>query len=385
MRRPVPSRAERLRPHHRHAARLTAPLPARDHGAMRTKSERWWDGPWPWLAYLGFYAMPWLWRAPTHNQLIAAMIGVALFLPIFVVSQRLSGARLLGSVTAIFAIGAVLAPFGGSWTVFSVYAGSEAGRLRPARLAIGALAVIAVATAAVGLAWGQPVLWILPGILLVVMTGGATISREAFYRRTQALLATQEEVRRLAGTAERERIARDLHDVVGRTLTLVALKADLAGKLIHADAAAAQAECAAVAALARDGLAEVRAALAGQAGGSLAHEAAASAAALEAASVRPHVTGDFAAIPAGAGAVLAMTLREAVTNVIRHAEARNCTIDLAVAGQEARLAVCDDGHGGRVAEGRGLAGMRQRLQAAGGSLTISSGTRGIQLIATVPA
>ncbi len=352
---------------------------------MQTKSERWWDGPGPWLVYLCFYAMPWLWRAPTQFELIASIIGIAVFLPTYFISHRLNGMRLLGTVTAIFAIGALLAPLGGSWTVFSVYAGSEAGRLRPARHAIAVIALVALATAAVGLAWRQPVLWVLPGILLIIMTGGATISREAFYRRTQALLASQEEVRRLAGTAERERITRDLHDVIGRTLTLVALKADLAGKLLVADQAAAEAECRAIAMLAREGLAEVRAALAGQAGGSLAQEAAASSAALTAASVSPHITGDFAAIPAGAGAVLAMTLREAVTNVIRHAEAQRCTIELAMSEHEARLAVCDDGHGRSFTEGRGLTGMRQRLQAAGGSLTIQPGASGMRLIATVPA
>ena len=352
---------------------------------MQTKAERWWDGPWPWLLYLGFYAMPWLWRAPTQVQLIASIIGVAVFLPTYFISHRLNGVRLMGTVAAMFAIGALLAPFGGSWTVFSVYAGSEAGRLQPARVAIAGIALVALATAAVGIAWGQPILWWLTGILLLVMTGGATISREAFYARTQALLATQEEVRRLAGTAERERITRDLHDVVGRTLTLVALKADLARRLVPADAAAAESECQAIATLAREGLAEVRSALAGQAGGSLAHEAAASSAALEAAAVSPHITGDFAAIPSDAGAVLAMTLREAVTNVIRHAQAQTCRIDLSITGNEARLDVSDDGHCQRFVEGRGLVGMRQRLQAAGGSLTISPGPGGMRLIATVPA
>lgn len=366
-------------------SRLTPPPSPRDDSVMQTKDERWWDGPWPWLVYLVFYPMPWLWRAPTQFQLVASIIGIAVFLPTYFISHRLNGVRLLGTVSAMFAIGAVLAPLGGSWTVFSIYAGSEAGRLRPARHAIAVIALLALATAAVGFAWQQPILWVLPGILLIVMTGGATISREAFYARTQALLATQEEVRRLAGTAERERITRDLHDVVGRTLTLVALKADLAGKLITTDGAAAEAECRAIATLAREGLADVRAALAGQAGSSLAHEAAASSAALTAASVSPHITGDFAAIPSGAGAVLAMTLREAVTNVIRHAEAQSCSIELAMTGQEARLAVSDDGHGRSFTEGHGLTGMRQRLQAAGGSLTIHPGASGMRLIATVPA
>jgi two-component system sensor histidine kinase DesK len=364
---------------------LTNVLATRDHGVMQTETERWWDGPWPWLIYLAFYAMPWLWRTPTRFEVVASLVGVALFLPIYFISYRVNGARLIGAAAALLAIGAALAPLGGSWTVFAVYAGSAVGRLRPARHAIAGIGIIALATAGVATALDQPPLWWLAGLLLVVMTGGATVSREAFYARTQALVASQEEVRRLAGTAERERISRDLHDVVGRTLTLVALKADLAGKLISGDAECAQAECRAIAALARQGLVEVRAALAGHAGGSLAHEAAASSAALEAASVEPHLHGDFGAIPSDAGAVLAMTLREAVTNVIRHADARVCTIVLSIADCEARLAVSDDGHGLSFTEGNGLAGMRQRLQAAGGSLTVQPGPSGVRLIATIPA
>jgi two-component system, NarL family, sensor histidine kinase DesK len=357
----------------------------RDQGPMRTKSERWWNGPWPWLIYLVFYTMPWLWRTPDAWQLAASAAGLAVFLPTYFISHRLAGARLIAAAAVILAIGIVLTPVGGGWTVFPIYAAAEGARVQPPRRAVVLIAVVAAVTTINGLAWGMPLLWWLPGVLLVVATGGATISREAFYARTQALLATQEEVRRLAGTAERERITRDLHDVVGRTLTLVALKAELAAKLVARDAAAAEAEMRTLAAVARDGLAEVRAALAGQAGGTLAHEVAASTQALDAAGIRARLAGDGAAIPADAGAVLAMTLREAVTNVIRHADAGQCAIELELDAGGARLTVADDGHGRSFREGLGLTGMRQRLAAAGGSLTIEPGAGGTRLVATVPA
>lgn len=352
---------------------------------LRTSSQRWWDGPWPWLVYLVFYAMPWLWRAPTAWELAASAVGLAVFLPVYLVSHHLTGARLITAAGVMLAIGLALTPAGGGWTVFPIYAAAEGARVRPARRAVGVIAAVALITTINGVAWHLPVLWWLPGVLLIVITGGATISRQAFYARTQALLATQEEVRRLAGTAERERIARDLHDVVGRTLTLVALKADLAARLAGRDAGAAETEMCAVAEIARDGLAEVRAALAGQAGGTLAHEVAASAGALHAAGITSTLSGDGAAIPPDAGAILAMTLREAVTNVIRHAEAGRCAIDLALDERAARLTVADNGHGRSVREGQGLSGMRQRLVAAGGSLAIESGAAGTRLVATVPA
>jgi two-component system sensor histidine kinase DesK len=246
------------------------------------------------------------------------------------------------------------------------------------------IAAIAGLTAITGFLLNQPLMWWVPGLVLIVMTGFGTISREALYDRNRALLAAQEEVRRLAGTAERERIARDLHDVVGRTLTLVALKADLAVKLVNRDQAASAAEMEGIATAAREGLAEVRAALAGVAAGSLGREAAASKDALAAAGVETIVRGDPEAVDADAGAVLAMTLREAVTNVIRHARATRCTIEIAVEAAVARMSVMDDGEGGSFTEGNGLGGMRQRLRAAGGSLAVGAADPGTRLVATVP-
>lgn len=351
---------------------------------MQQAGKRFWDGPWPWLAYLVFYPLPWLWQKPPIATLVWSALGVGVFLWLYFAAYRVNGARLIAASAAMLAIAVALAPLGGGWTVLAVYAGAAIGRIRPGRWAPPLLAAICAVTAVTGIASGRPTLWWLQGIVLVVMTGGATVSREAFYDRTQALLATQEEVRRLAGTAERERIARDLHDVVGRTLTLIALKADLAGKLIDRDGAASRAEIEAIATAARAGLAEVRAALAGQSGGGLAHEAAASLAALEIAGVASVLTGDPATVPADAGAVLAMTLREAVTNVIRHAGATRCTIAVTTGEDRARLIVDDDGVGRSFREGNGLTGMRQRLIAAGGTLGLAARAPGTRLDASVP-
>lgn len=225
------------------------------------EGKRWIDGPLPWLAYLPFYAVPWLWRTPGATELAASAVGLLLFLLVYLVGYRQAGARLIAAALAVAAIAVALAPIGGSWTVVAIYGAALAGAVRPARHGVVAIAVIAGIVAATGFLLNQPLMWWVPGLLLIVMTGFGTISREALYDRNRALLAAQEEVRRLAGTAERERIARDLHDVVGRTLTLVALKADLAVKLSSRDRTAAEAEMRGVAAAAREGLAEVRAAL----------------------------------------------------------------------------------------------------------------------------
>jgi len=352
--------------------------------------DSWWDGPWPWLAYLVFYPMPWLWRGPTGVQFALSAAALAVFLPTYFATYAARGWRLVAGCATFVAIAVAMAQVGGGWTVFAVYAGAAAAWLRPYRAAVALIAVIAIVTLATALILSQPPLYYAAGVLLVVMTGGANLSRQMFFDRTEALLASQEEVRRLAGTAERERIGRDLHDVVGRTLTLIALKADLAVRLGGRDAEAATNEMRGVADAAREGLAEVRAALAGQVGSGLVHELAASATALDAAGVSMSVTGDPAELPADAGAVLAMTLREAVTNVVRHAGAARCRIELAVKGDMARLVVSDDGTGGiapdgSAAEGGGIRGMRQRLVAAGGVLRLEDARPGLRLVAEVPA
>ena len=352
---------------------------------IRDGDRGWLASPWPWLAYLPFYCMPWLWHAPSSAQVIAFAVALVLFLPAYLLSDRWQGARLLAASGLVLGIGIALARWGGSWTVFSVYAAAMVGIARPPRLAIGAIWSCAGITAAVGLVLHQPLLWWMPGVMLVVMTGLATVARKNMHEHNRALSEAQDEVRRLSRTAERERIARDLHDLVGRSLTLVALKSDVAARLVASDPARAEQEMRGVAEVARDGLAEVRASLAGMAGGSLGREADASRAALAAAGIAATLDGDPESISPEAGAVLAMTLREAVTNVIRHAGATQCRLSVGVAEGVARLAVVDDGRGGSFREGFGLSGMRQRLTAAGGSLTLAPAHPGTRVEATVPA
>ena len=345
---------------------------------------RWWDGPWPWLAYLATYGIPWLWVPPGPQQLLLSAVALGIFLAVYFRSFHLTGKTPAGSIAMMAAIGVALVPVGGGWSALAVYPAMQAAHLRPRRLAIWAILLSIVVFLVAGILSRQPPTWWLPSLILPALTGGAALSREAFYDRTRALLATQAEVRRLAGLAERERMARDVHDVIGRTLTLVALKADLVERLAGRDGEAASKEARSIGEQARAGFTEIRAALYGHAGGSLAHEIAASVAALETASIRADIDGDRTAIPPDAGAILAMTLREAVTNVIRHADAGRCSIGLTHGAGRLTMIVADDGMGKAIVEGNGLTGMRQRLVAAGGELVIRTDA-GTTLVASVPA
>ena len=189
-----------------------------------------------------------------------------------------------------------------------------------------------------------------------------------------ALRLSHDEVRRLAAVAERERIGRDLHDQLGHTLAMVALKADLAAKLVGRDAAAAGREIGDVGDIARDALAQMRQAVSGIRAARIAAELAAARLLLETDGIGLDVAmaqdalGDDLAPEVECA--LALVLREAVTNVQRHARARRARIELARDDDGIRLRVVDDGRGGAMVPGTGIAGMRQRVAALGGRLQI---------------
>lgn len=342
------------------------------------------DGPLLWLLYLPLFFIPWFFQLPSTPQILWAIAGLALFLVLYIRACMAKQNALIAYAAATLLLSFAFIYTDSNWTVISVYAASMVGELRPARRAGIVLAIFAVATALAGMIIQQtPFYWAM-GVFLMVMIGIANISRAMLEDKNRALASAQDEVKQMAATAERERIGRDLHDLLGRTLTLIAIKADLAAKLSPRDAAKAEAEMREVAAAARDALAEVRAAVAGMTGATLGREIASSQAALAAAGIACVVDADAEQIDQGASAVLAMTLREAITNVIRHSGARSCRIALTRGANGLELTVTDDGDGEAVREGGGIGGVRSRLAAAGGGLSVTGGAEGTQLVARLP-
>lgn len=342
------------------------------------------DSPLIWLVYLPFFFLPWYFNLPSMPQMASALTGVAIFLLLYVQSIGAQGWRRVGFATGVLVLSFLLAFTDSNWTVITVYAAAMIGELRPVRRAAMGLGAFAVTTLVVGIWLHQTPLFWAPGVLLVVMVGLACISRSLLEDKNLALANAQDEVRQMAATAERERIGRDLHDLLGRSLTLIAIKADLASKLASFDPVRAGAEMREVAGTAREALSEVRAAVAGMTGASLVRELASARMALAAAGITCTTAGDVEGIDAGAGAVLAMTLREAVTNVIRHSGAGSCQINVSQHAGCLELLVRDDGNGTMLREGGGIRGIRSRLAAAGGGLSITADTQGTRLVARIP-
>lgn len=207
---------------------------------------------------------------------------------------------------------------------------------------------------------------------LFVVSGAAGTGKDSVVKalREAALRLSQDEVRRLAATAERERIGRDLHDLLGHTLSLIALKLELARKLADRDAAASRVHLEEAERVARHALAEVRSAVTGIRAVDLAAELASARLMLDSSQVALDYQPPPASLPPELEAGLALVLREAVTNIARHARARQASVAFSRHGEQLELRIEDDGRGGIDAEGNGIAGMRDRIRALGGSLLV---------------
>jgi two-component system sensor histidine kinase DesK len=190
--------------------------------------------------------------------------------------------------------------------------------------------------------------------------------------------------------AERERIARDLHDVLGHTLSVIVLKAELAGRLVNLDPVRAAAEIGDVETTARSALAEIREAIGGYRSRGLAAEIEAARLTLDAAGVTLLAESSqtpTAALSPQEETALALVLREAVTNIVRHARATTCRLRFITEAGRRRLVVEDDGQHAIAREGNGLRGMRERVESLGGQFSLERGiaeNRGTRLVIELP-
>ena len=199
------------------------------------------------------------------------------------------------------------------------------------------------------------------------------------------LRLSHEEIRRLAATAERERIGRDLHDLLGHTLSLITLKLELSRKLFDRDHDAAKREVEDAEKVARHALAEVRSAVSGIRAADLAAELASAQLLLESSGVHLDYDQPPADLPEEMARALSLILREAATNVARHAEASCAKVNFTREPAGVRMRISDNGRGGIDGEGNGLCGIRERVRALGGTLEIDSPRRGgTSLLVKVP-
>jgi two-component system sensor histidine kinase DesK len=357
---------------------------------------------WIWFAYTGF-----LFLQPILEPALYLWLGTLAALASFVaIYSRYARAYDRGQpmrfwmIGATFALGLVCFPWNQGASTFFVYAAAFLPfSIASVRRVLYLFLLECIAILAEGYAFsvfaprgpfhiGWPNVFI--AIFLVLIIGGGNIFFAEQKRADCKLRAALEENLALAAVAERERIARDLHDVLGHTLSVIVLKAELAGRLIPLDPARALAEMSDVELIARSALAEIREAIGGYRARGLAAEIKAARLTLRAAGVT--LLAEDNPVPASCltpkeETALALALREAVTNVVRHASATTCRLRFTTEAGQRRLVIEDDGQHAAAHEGNGLRGMRERIESLGGRFSLELGTeqgRGTRLILELP-
>ncbi|MGP0074604.1 MAG: histidine kinase [Bryobacteraceae bacterium] len=333
--------------------------------------------PYVWLVYLGFFLIqPILGRA-SWKVWLATGLGTCVFLALYFATYWVQGRRRLWVAAAIVLLGVGFAPFNEGAAVFFVYAAIGVAYMGDSGLAAKALATIILAAVVEAMLLHlSPWFWVIAAGLSAAL-GSVGIH---FAQRSEAnrrLRMAQDEIEHLARVAERERIARDLHDVLGHTLSVVILKSELASKLMTHDPERAGHEIRDVEQISREALAEVRKAIGGYRAGGLEEELSRAVSTLKTAGVVAECESAPMPLSPAQETVLALAVREAVTNVVRHAHAGRCRLRLEPVDGHCLLEIQDDGRGGVQSEGNGVRGMRERVEALGGTLRreTSAGTR----------
>lgn len=342
--------------------------------------------PWAWTVYVIPFLLTPLWSSRFATPAGWLLFGgtTLFFLGLYFRSYWVRGRELILLAAATTALGIAFWPITPGAGAFFIYAGAMLGQVEPASRAfklVGAVGSIVLLEAwVIDRGWFN-VLW---PFLFTILVGSINIHFCQVNRSNARLRLAHDEIEHLAKVAERERIARDLHDVLGHTLSLVILKSELASKLAERDPERAREEIRDVERIAREALAEVRSAVTGYRAGGFDAEVRHARSTLTTAgvTVESEVTASTAMPPAHE-AVFCLALREAVTNIVRHSGARLCRISLAAGSRDCTLTVSDDGRGGSEPFGSGLTGMRERVEVLGGSMT-RDGRQGTTVRVTLP-
>src|SRR6202453_1006756 len=339
--------------------------------------------PYVWLVWLGIFLLqPVLGRAG-WKEWLATALGVRIFLALYFGSYWVGDRRSLWVIAAMAVLGVGVAPFNVGGVVFIVYAATLVPFAADTWLAAKVIAALVAVSALEAVLLHLGAWFGVIGTVLPIALGSVNIHFAQRNRANRQLRMAQDEIEHLARVAERERIARDLHDVLGHTLSVVILKSELAGKLMDRDPQRAGTEIREVEQISRQALSEVRDAIRGYRSQGLAAELVRAKSTLETAGVVVKCEAAKLSLPALQESVLSMAVREAVTNVVRHAQAHICSLRLEQQNGSCRLAIEDDGRGGMQNEGNGLRGMRERVEMLGGTLDHDSQS-GTRLTITLP-
>ena len=330
--------------------------------------------PYVWLVYLAMFFIP-LFTPRQHPHLEWITYSASLvFLFIYFNGYHAKGWRILNHIIALTLLAIAVAPYNPFSSVFTVYAAAFCMLVPSIPNQIRVLTAVISVTAVSSFVFSLSIYFYLPALTFGTFIGVINIYQREIARKRQALKLSQKEVKKVATIAERERIARDLHDAVGHHLAVIALKAELAEKQLDKQPDKTKDTLKELQQLARDTLKDVRSVVSGYHAASLDEEITNTKAVLQTQGIDVECDYQSVDLNEAVSRDLALILRELVTNIIKHAHAHRVRIRVDCEQDLLGLHVKDDGRGFQKQEhqGSGLKGITQRVERLGGKLELST-------------
>ena len=316
-----------------------------------------------------------LYFRPVHGiELAIVVAGLFTFLVLYFRAFSVQGNELAVYIAAICLIGVGLSEitFGGN--IFFVYAAAFSGEFYHKRKAFLSLILVLVFTALYAVITDKSSYFWLPAIFMSITLGLLNIHNSEVLKKNKALKQSQQETQHLAKIAERERISRDLHDLLGHSLSVITLKSELASKMIDKGISLEKikTEIKAVEELSRKTLAQVRDAVKGYNVATIKGEILQVKVATQAADIELIASIEVESLPIKVESELALIISEAITNVIRHAETKKVWIVLKQVTTQLTLTISDQGQITMRKEQSGMQNMRTRIDQLGGKMEVEN-------------
>lgn len=345
--------------------------------------------PYIWLLYLFIFFISLAAYHPIEYSYLFAAIGTVLFLIVYFNGFWASNKQLKWNVLAILIIGSLLAQLTVGASVFYVYAAAFCCRLGTAKKAFIWLVFIAIWVGVYSWFFELNSFFYIPAIVFSFMIGGINIYQHDIDIKRKELILSQQEVKHLAKISERERIARDLHDLIGHTFSVITLKAELAGKLIEKDQLKAKNEIRELETISRDALKQVREVVTGYRTSDLNTELAHAKYVLESNDIHFNYQFDAIDIKNSTNKELAIILKELVTNILKHSKASQANCHITESNKQIVFKLKDNGIGfgndqqTLNSNGFGLKGIQERVEKLLGTLEFFS-KQGSQFTILIP-
>jgi two-component system sensor histidine kinase DesK len=336
--------------------------------------------PYVWLIYLPLFFIPVMISHHESIDLVWTALALITFLGLYFHAYWVKSQYVIYHIVAIGLLGTLVAFITPTACTLFIYAGAFCSRLMPLKYAMTVLVSLLVWIASISWFFSFEMYFYQPALVFTLIVGILNIYQCALHQNKQALILSRKETQRLAQVAERERIARDLHDLIGHTFSVITIKADLAGRLIDKDLEKARIEIKQLENISRDALSQVREVVSGYRTSDLLSELA------NAKNVFNSVDIDFyyqfenideqqIELDSTNNKELAIVLRELVTNIIKHAKATQVTAIIKHQNGKIVLAMQDDGQGfeNLQHQGFGIKGIEERIQKLKGFVAIKTG------------